>query len=114
MKREETVKQILLPIHRRSGRGIIMLVMGGSLVGAVVLLVGAMFWTGRLAPPGTEAYRLRNARAQAKISELEAETADHRFRTAQAVVNRQLLEAKSIEELQKIHDMKFSRGLEAG
>jgi hypothetical protein len=96
------------------GLFIIFLVMGGSLLGATVLLVGCMFWTGRLALPGSEAHRLQHARNQEKIAQHEARAAEFRFQRAQAETNRQLLEAKGIDELQKLHDAHFRRELEAG
>lgn len=96
------------------GFAIVALVIAAVFVFALVLIVGGMLWSGRIALPGSETHRLQQARTTAKVAEIEAATEVLRFNKAQATANRQLLEARTNLDLRELWDADFQRQLDAG
>lgn len=95
------------------GLFVILVIMGTVFLVACTCIVGGMIWTGRIAVPGSEAHRVRRARTDEQIALHEASRANYLLQKAQAEARRQILEAQSSEDLQKIWDDKFHKELAA-
>lgn len=80
--------------------------LGGSTLGAVGMLV-ALVANGQLTLPGTKLNAVKRAEQEKTISFLE-------FERSQAIINRQVMEAKAEAELARIHDEGFQNQLNKG
>lgn len=93
------------------GLFVILIIMGSVFLIACTCIVGGMIWTGRVAVPGSEAHRLHRARTNQEIALSEASRANFLLQKAQADAQRQVIEAKTVDELQNLWDEKMLREL---
>lgn len=84
---------------------------GGFVAFMVTLTLVGMLWSGKITLPGTDARRVQRADNDARIAQF-------RFETAQANLNREIMETRGKEEitalLEAVADGRFKKMLEEG